>query len=230
MRKGLTEVVFILDRSGSMSGLEGDTIGGFNAMIEKQKKEEGEAFISTVLFDDRTEVIYDRVPVTKVEPMTDRQYYVRGCTALLDAIGGAIHHIANVHKYAREEDRPEKTLFIITTDGMENASKIYNYDKVKKMVEMEQDRYGWEFLFLGANIDAIDVAGRFGIGADRAINYECDSVGTALNYQVLSETVSAVRRSKTRQERARMMEACCAPIREDYEKRHNKESDRRRKR
>lgn len=222
MRKGLTEVVFILDRSGSMSGLEGDTIGGFNSMIEKQRKEEGEAYISTVLFDDRTEVLYDRVPVDRVSPMTDKQYYVRGCTALLDAVGGAIRHIANVHKYAREEDRPEKTLFIITTDGMENASRIYDYAKVKKMVEQEKDKYGWEFLFLGANIDAIEVAGRFGIAANRAINYECDSAGTALNYQVLSETVSAVRRSKSRVETDMAMAACCAPIREDYKKRHKK--------
>ncbi len=220
MRKGLTEVVFILDRSGSMSGLEGDTIGGFNSMIEKQRKEEGEAYISTVLFDDQTEVLYDRVPVAKVEPMNDSQYYVRGCTALLDAIGGAIHHIANVHKYAREEDRPEKTLFIITTDGMENSSHIYDYKKVKKMVEKEKDKYGWEFLFLGANIDSIKVAGRFGISADRAIDYVCDEEGTALNYQVLSETVSAVRRSRSRKETAMAMEACCAPIRADYEKRH----------
>ena len=220
MRKDLTEVVFILDRSGSMSGLEADTIGGFNSMIAKQQKEEGEALISTVLFDDRTEVLYDRVPVGRVEPMNDRQYYVRGCTALLDAIGGSIHHIANVHKYAREEDRPEKTLFIITTDGMENASRTYGYDRVKEMVEKEQDKYGWEFLFLGANMDAIEVAGRFGIRADRAVNYECDSVGTSLNYRVLGDAVSAVRRSKSREETAMAMEKCCAPIREDYEKRH----------
>ena len=140
MRKGLTEVVFILDRSGSMSGLEKDTIGGFNSMIEKQKKEEGEAYISTVIFDDTSEVLYDRVPISKIEPMTDRQYYVRGSTALLDAIGGAIHHIANVHKYAREEDRPEKTLFIITTDGMENSSHTYSYIKVKEMVEEEKEK------------------------------------------------------------------------------------------
>ena len=219
MRKGLTEVIFILDRSGSMSGLEGDTIGGFNSMIEKQRKEEGEAYISTVLFDDQTEVIYDRVPVAKVEPMNDKQYYVRCCTALLDAIGGAIQHIANIHKYAREEDRPEKTLFIITTDGMENSSHIYDYKKVKKMVEKEKEKYGWEFLFLGANIDSIEVAGRFGISADRAIDYVCDEEGTALNYQVLSETVSAVRKSRSRKETAMAMSACCAPIREDYEKR-----------
>ncbi len=220
MRKGLTEVVFILDRSGSMGGLEADTIGGFNSMIEKQRKEEGEAYISTVLFDDQTEVIYDRVPVGKVEPMTDRQYYVRGCTALLDALGGAIHHIANVHKYAREEDRPEKTLFIITTDGMENASRTYDYKKVREMVEREKKEYGWEFLFLGANIDAIEVAGRFGVSANRAINYVSDGEGTELNYRVIAQTVSAVRKSKNRKEMSEAMEACCAPIREDYEKRH----------
>ena len=222
MRKGLTEVVFILDRSGSMSGLEADTIGGFNSLIEKQKKEEGEALISTVLFDDRTEVLYDRVPVKKVEPMNDRQYYVRGCTALLDAVGGAIHHIANVYKYAREEDRPEKTLFIITTDGMENASRLYSYREVKKMVEHEQQKYGWEFLFLGANIDSVQVAGRFGIRADRAMNYECDSAGTATNFRALSRTVSAVRQAESEEEVDRVVYACTAPIRADYRKRHKK--------
>ena len=220
MRKELTEVVFILDRSGSMSGLEADTIGGFNSMIEKQKREDGEAYISAVLFDDQTEVLYDRVPVDRVEPMNDRQYYVRGCTALLDALGGAIHHIANVHKYARSEDIPEKTLFIITTDGMENSSRRYTYGRVKDMVEHEKEKYGWEFLFLGANIDAIDVAGRFGIGADRALNYECDSIGTALNYQVLSETISAVRRSESRADMDAAIFGCSAPIREDYARRH----------
>ena len=221
MRKGLTEVVFILDRSGSMSGLEADTIGGFNSMIAKQKKEEGEAYISTVLFDDQTEVLYDRVPIHRVEPMNDNQYYVRGCTALLDALGGAIRHIGNVHKYAREEDRPEKTLFIITTDGMENASHKYSYDKVKKMVERQKKEYGWEFLFLGANIDAIEVAGRFGIAANRAINYKCDSKGTRLNYEVLSRTVSEFRACECDDEEVmdEMFDACCAPIREDYQRR-----------
>ncbi len=220
MRKGLTEVIFILDRSGSMRGLEADTIGGFNSMIEKQQKEEGEAYISTILFDDASEVLYDRVSVDKIEPMNDSQYYVRGCTALLDAIGGAIHHISNVHKYAREEDRPEKTFMIITTDGMENASHQYSYDKVKDMVEKAKEKDGWEFLFLGANIDAIEVAGRFGITKERALNYECDSKGTKLNYSVLANAVSAVRRSKSKAETEVMLEACCAPIVEDYAKRH----------
>ena len=222
MRKGLTEVVFILDRSGSMSGLEADTIGGFNSMIAKQKKEEGEAYISTVLFDDTCEVLYDRVPVNKVEPMNDNQYYVRGCTALLDAIGGAIHHIGNVHKYAREEDRPEKTLFIITTDGMENASRQYSYEKVKEMVERQKEKYGWEFLFLGANIDAIDVAGKFGIDSNRALNYVSDHKGTQLNYEVLNKTVSGFRACKSlvKEEIDEMFAACSAPIKDDYKKRH----------
>lgn len=193
MRKGLTEIVFILDRSGSMGGLESDTIGGYNSLIEKQKKEEGEAYISTVLFDDTCEVLHDRVALDQIKPMTDKEYYVRGCTALLDAIGGAIHHIGNVHKYARDEDRPEKTLFIITTDGQENSSRRYTYEKVKHMVERQKEKFGWEFLFLGANIDAIAEAGRFGIKADRAVNYHCDREGTAVNYRVLSETVSRVR-------------------------------------
>lgn len=196
MRKNLTELVFILDRSGSMAGLEKDTIGGFNAMIERQKKTEGEAVISTVLFDNTSEVIHDRVDLQKIETMTEKQYYVRGCTALLDAIGGAIHHIGNVHKYARDEDRPEHTMFIITTDGMENASRRYSSDQVKQMIERQKSKYGWEFLFLGANIDAIETAGTFGIGADRAVNYNSDSEGTALNYEVLSEAICSVRCSK----------------------------------
>lgn len=193
MRKGLTELVFILDRSGSMSGLESDTIGGYNSLIKKQQGEEGEAIISTVLFDDDTKVLHDRVRMEQVKPMTDKEYYVGGCTALLDAVGGAIHHIGNVHKYARDEDRPEKTLFIITTDGMENSSRRYTYEKVKQMIERQKEKYGWEFLFLGANIDAIEVAGRFGIKPERAVTYECDKQGTAVNYRALNKIVSRIR-------------------------------------
>jgi uncharacterized protein YegL len=162
-KNNLTEIVFILDRSGSMAGLEADTIGGFNGLIQKQKSEDGEAIISTVLFDDKSEVLYDRVPLDSIPAMTEKDYYVRGCTALLDAVGSAIHHIGIVHKYARPEDRPAKTLFIITTDGMENSSKRYTYEQVKSMIERQKEKYGWEFLFLGANIDAISVANRFGI-------------------------------------------------------------------
>ena len=196
MRKNLTELVFILDRSGSMSGLEADTIGGFNGMLEKQRREPGEALVSTVLFDNESQVLHDRVPLNKVEPLTDRDYTVRGCTALLDAIGGAIHHIGNIHKYARPEDVPEHTLFIITTDGMENASRQYTGDRVRAMIQRQKEKYGWEFLFLGANIDAVQTAGRFGIGADRAVNYHADSQGTQLNYQVLSAVIGAVRASQ----------------------------------
>ena len=190
MKKNLTEIVFILDRSGSMSGLEADTVGGFNAMIAKQKKEPGEALISTVLFDDESVVVHDRVLVQNIAPMTERDYYVRGCTALLDAIGGAIHHIGNVHKYARTEDVPEHTLFVITTDGMENASRRYDSERVKQMIERQKARHGWEFLFLGANIDAAKEAARFGISSDRAVTYKCDEIGTALNYEVIGETVA----------------------------------------
>jgi uncharacterized protein YegL len=193
MRKNLTELVFILDRSGSMHGLEGDTIGGFNSMIEKQRAETGEAIVSTVLFDDESVVLHDRVDVNRVEPMTYSDYAVCGCTALLDAIGGAIHHIGNVHKYARAEDVPAHTLFVITTDGMENASRHYSADRVRQMIERQKARYNWEFLFLGANIDTIETAARFGIDADRAVNYHCDSEGTQLNYEVVSEAISSVR-------------------------------------
>ena len=193
MKKNLTELVFILDRSGSMAGLESDTIGGFNGMLEKQRREPGAALVSTVLFDNVSQVLHDRVPLEKVAPLTDRDYTVRGCTALLDAIGGAIHHIGNIHKYARPEDVPEHTLFIITTDGMENASRRYDYARVKQMIQRQKERYGWEFLFLGANIDAAREAARFGIAPDMAVRYQCDSVGTALNYEVISEAVSAVR-------------------------------------
>lgn len=222
MRKKLTEIIFILDRSGSMCGLEADTIGGYNSLIEKQKLEEGEAIVSTVLFDDLQEVLHDRVDIQNIAPITEKEYYVRGCTALLDAVGGAIHHIGNVHKYTREEDRPEKTLFIITTDGMENSSHRYTFDKVKRMVERQKEKYGWEFLFLGANIDAIEVAGRFGINADRAVNYECDSKGTEVNYRALSKAVSRVRVCEYSEREEALGASWKAEIEADYKKRHRR--------
>ena len=191
--KHTTELVFILDRSGSMSGLETDTIGGFNSMIAKQKKEAGEALVSTVLFDNESVVIHDRLPLEDVPPMTEKEYFTLGCTALLDAVGGAIHHIGNIHKYARREDVPEKTMFIITTDGYENASRRYDYETVRRMIQRQKEKYGWEFLFLGANIDAVETAGHLGIAPDRAVNYHCDSEGTHLNYEVVGQAVAAVR-------------------------------------
>ena len=194
MRKNLTELVFILDRSGSMAGLEDDTIGGFNAMLEKQKQEPGEALVSTVLFDNESQVIHDRIPLNRVQPLTRKEYYVRGCTALLDAVGSAVHHIGNVHKYAREEDRPEKTVFVITTDGMENASRRYTYQRVKELLQRQQEKYGWEFLFLGANIDAAAEAARFGIAPERAANYHADSQGTGVIYETVNEAICSVRK------------------------------------
>lgn len=193
MKKGLTELVFILDRSGSMSGLEADTIGGFNSMIEKQKKEAGEALVSTVLFDNVSSVIHDRLDIKDVPALTEKEYFVGGCTALLDAVGGAIRHIGNIHKYARSEDIPEHTLFVITTDGMENASRLYGYTDVKNQIERQKERYGWEFLFLGANIDATEVGGRMGISRDRAVKFRNDSDGQALNFEVMSEVVCNMR-------------------------------------
>ena len=216
MKKNLTEIIFILDRSGSMYGLEADTIGGFNSMIEKQKKTDGEALVSTILFNQECSVVHDRVNIRKIEPMSENDYIASGCTALLDAVGGAVHHIGNVHKYAREEDVPEHTIFVITTDGLENASHRYSIDKVKKMIEHEQNKYGWEFLFLGANIDAVETAGTFGIHKDHAVNYHSDSQGTALNYEAVGQAIASVR--------------CGAPIQEnwkqdietDYKKRKRK--------
>ena len=192
MKKNLTELVFILDRSGSMEGLEADTIGGFNSMLKKQQAEEGEAFVSTVLFDDESQVLHDRLPLKQVPKMTGKDYQVGGCTALIDAIGGAIRHIRNIHKYARPEDVPAHTLFIITTDGMENASHRFSSDEVKKMIR-QQEELGWEFLFIGANIDAVETASRIGIRRDRAVNYHADRKGTQVLYEALSAPISRMR-------------------------------------
>ncbi len=212
-KNNITELVFILDRSGSMSGLEGDTIGGFNAMVEKQKREEGECFVSTVLFDNVSEVLHDRLKLSEIKPMTDNDYTVRGCTALIDAIGGAIHHIGNIHKYARPEDVPENTMFIITTDGMENASHRYTSEQVKSMIERQKTKYGWEFLFIGANIDAVETAGRYGISEDRAVNYNADKKGTAILYDSVSCAVAEVRAQKP------LSASWKRKINEDYNKR-----------
>ena len=195
MKNNMTELVFILDRSGSMAGLESDTIGGFNAMIEKQKKQDGECYVSTVLFDNESEVLYDRVKLGNIPKMTDKDYTVRGCTALIDAIGGAIHHIGNIHKYARNEDVPEHTMFVITTDGQENASHRYTSEQVKKMIERQKEKYGWEFLFIGANIDAVETAARYGINKDRAVNYNADEKGTRILYDAVADAVCNVRAS-----------------------------------
>ena len=192
-KNGLTELVFILDRSGSMCGLEEDTIGGFNSLIEKQKASDSACYVSTVLFNHESKVIHDRIKLGDVLPMTDKDYTVGGSTALLDAIGGAIHHIGNIHKYLPNEHVPEHTMFVITTDGMENSSHRYTADKVKHMIKRQQEKYGWEFLFLGANIDAVETAGRFGIAPERAVNYHADSVGTKKIYEAVSNTVCMMR-------------------------------------
>ena len=208
-----TELVFILDRSGSMAGLESDTIGGFNSLIEKQKKQEGKCYVSTVLFDHEILVLHDRLDLQNVGPLTDNDYQVRGCTALIDAIGSSIHHIANIHKYARPEDVPQNTMFVIMTDGMENASKKYSSQKVKEMIEHEKEKYGWEFLFIGANIDAVETAGHFGINADRAVNYHADSQGTSVVYDTVADTVCCMR--------------ACAPISADWSDKINEDFNRR---
>ena len=193
MKQGLTEMVFILDRSGSMSGLESDTIGGYNAMLAKQQNEPGEAVITTVLFDDQYELLHDRINLRGVAPVTDREYYVRGNTALLDAVGKTINKIGNAQKRTAEPERAEHVVVVITTDGKENASREFNEENVRQMIEHQKSKYGWEFIFLGANIDAIATAARYGIGRNRAANYNADAEGTALNYSVISETVSRVR-------------------------------------
>ena len=211
----ITELVFILDRSGSMSGLESDTIGGFNAMLDKQKRQDGKCFVTTVLFDDRLETLHDRLPLERVAPLTDRDYTVRGCTALLDAIGSTIRHIVDIHRYARPEDVPEHTVFVITTDGMENASRRFSSDEVKRMIEKEKEQYGWEFLFLAANIDAVETAKRFGINEDRAVNYHADQIGTRLVYETVSEAVCSVR--------------ACAPMKADWSEKLNRDFKNRKK-
>lgn len=212
-KDNLTELVFILDRSGSMSGLESDTIGGFNSMIETQKKEDGEAFVSTILFDNVSEVLHDRIKLADVPKMTDKDYTVRGCTALIDAIGCAIKHISNIHKYARKQDVPAHTMFIITTDGYENASHIYSSDKVKKMIEHQKKKYGWEFLFIGANIDAVETAAHFGIDKDRAVNYHADTAGTKVMYEALSAPIKAMREGNA------VTDDWCEIINQDYNRR-----------
>ena len=209
----MTELVFILDRSGSMSGLESDTIGGFNAMLKKQRKEDGECYVSTVLFDNTFKVLHDRVPLKEVEDMTEKDYEVGGTTALLDAIGRSIHHIGNIHKYARKEDVPAHTLFVITTDGMENASRQYDSDTVKKMISRQEEKYGWQFLFVGANIDAVETASRIGIRKENAVDYFADSVGTKVVYENVSNAVFSMRK------RGKVAEDWSADIKQDYESR-----------
>ena len=197
MQKELTELVFILDKSGSMSGLEDDTIGGFNAMLAKQQKESGQAIVTTVLFDDKYELLHDRISINGIRPITDKEYCIGGSTALLDAVGKTIDKIGNAQKYTSEDQRAGKVVFVITTDGMENASREYSYDKIRQMIEHQKARHDWEFIFLGANIDAISTAAKFGIHADRAANYHADGQGTSLNYSVVSSAVSEIRACKS---------------------------------
>nr|WP_314986912.1 VWA domain-containing protein [uncultured Stomatobaculum sp.] len=213
MKESLTEIVFILDRSGSMGGLETDTIGGFNAMLERQKKAEGEVLLSTLLFSNETEVLHDRADIRRVEPLSLQDYRVGGSTALLDAIGGAIRHIGELHRRASEDERPAHTLFVITTDGQENASRRYSYGELRRLIERQKEKYGWEFLFLGANMDAVAAASRFGIDADRAVRYHCDSAGIALNYEAVGEAILTLR------EKSALDRNWGERIREDYRKR-----------
>ena len=213
VKNGITELVFILDRSGSMGGLESDTIGGFNSLIEKQKKEKGECFVSTILFDHEILTLHDRIPISEIRPMTEKDYEVRGCTALIDAIGSTVNHISKIQKYIRKEDVPENTLFVIMTDGYENSSKEYTSDKVKKMIESKKEKNGWEFLFIGANIDAVETANTFGIDDDRAVDYRCDSAGTGIAFESVGRAVSGVRRCKP------LSDNWSAKIKEDYKNR-----------
>lgn len=197
METNKTELVFILDKSGSMSGLESDTIGGFNSMLNKQQEEKGEAAVTTVLFDNNYELLHDRININGICPITEKEYFVGGTTALLDAVGRTIRKIDNALKHTNEEYRPDKVMFVIITDGLENASREYSYEKVRKMIENQKNKCGWEFIFLGANIDAISAAERFGIRPDRAANYNSDSKGTRLNYEVVSCAISKMRENKS---------------------------------
>ncbi len=215
MNNNITELVFILDKSGSMAGLEGDTIGGFNSMIEKQKAQEGECYVSTILFDTCSKVLHDRVKLADVPKMTEEDYVVGGCTALIDAVGGAIKHICSVHKYIRTEDVPTNTIFVITTDGMENASRIFSSAQVKEMIE-QQKKNGWEFLFIGANIDAVETAAHFGIGRNRAVNYHADGQGTRVLYECVSDAAIKVRQCQ------KILDTWSKDIEEDYQQRDSK--------
>jgi len=220
MKKDLTELIFILDRSGSMAGLESDTIGGYNSMLEKQKKEDGEAIVTTVLFDDRYELLHDRISLRGIAPITDEEYYVRGTTALLDAIGKTINKIGNVQKHTGVEERAERVLFVITTDGMENASREFSYEKIRSMIENQKTKYGWEFIFMGANIDAAATADRFGIARDMAVDYHADEEGVSLNFKVLSSTVASFRSGN------RLDASWKEEIERDYQKRGSKKGNR----
>lgn len=211
--KNKMELVFILDRSGSMGGLEKDTIGGYNSMLEKQKKEEGEVNVTTVLFDDNYELLHNRIPIQEVKPMTEEEYYVRGMTALLDAIGKTINTVKAQQESLPKKERASKVLFIITTDGMENSSKEFSAEQIKKMIETQRKQYDWEFLFLGANIDAIETARTYGIEENKAVNYHSDSIGTQKNYEVLNEAVSEIRKGKS------LDESWKKEIEKDYNKR-----------
>lgn len=215
-REDLTELVFILDRSGSMSGLEEDTIGGFNSVIEKQKRQSGKCLVTTVLFDSRVQTLHDRVELQQLRPMTREDYCVGGCTALLDALGCTIRHIANIHRYARPEDVPARTSFVIMTDGLENASRVFGSEEVKRMIRHEKEKYGWEFLFLAANIDAVETAERMGIQRDRAVNYHPDEKGIRMAYDAVDKVVSARRASA-----APLSADWCADVDMDYRNRKN---------
>ena len=213
MKKGLTELVFILDKSGSMGGLETDTIGGYNTMLKKQQMVDGECHITTVLFDNNYELLHDRIDIKAVSPITEKEYQVGGSTALLDAIGRTIHKIGNAQRHTANDYRAEKVMFVIITDGEENSSREYSSDKVKAQIERQKTKYGWEFIFLGANIDAVQTASRFGIAPDRAQNYHADSAGVNLNFRVMSEAVTTFR------ECAAMPEGWNDEIQKDYERR-----------